>query len=916
MISASVLLVGLFQNCSQKGELSLTSDLAVEAQTMTNTFYILKNSDKATLKPILSNQEAVALSLQTINNSSVTVVSAPESSDPVKDLNQVVEFFGTAPLPLETQHGTLYSIDQETGRFEYAPRRDSLGEDIFNIIKRTRLEVNSALKDAVKAEDGKYYLETKSQIAVKIVIHDHLISEVNKSDSTEITVVSDGSLNPIERDKFSPEKPNLFDDGSFPDEVSKTPKFSWEHSFDKDSGINYYEVAIGTTAGGTDVKTWTNVGFVNSVVLAGPFKEDQNYFASIRAVDFAGLRSEIAQGDGWLATQFTTDSLVAKITAPSSTSAAKIEFKIQFTQIVPKLLLNQLSLTNIKGNPILTGSGRNYALNVEGNPEGSIFIKIQSGAITDVFGNKNKVDFTATVLRPKTPTLVALGIVPNNLTESPKVNWPDAGNSDAGWASYTANIYEGSQKIKSQPKFLKGNAINELKLIKGHTYTVKVQGVDTFGNLGLESLPVDWTANTKAEFMLVSGSGVGMDVVSNSLPENFGIWVEFVFQNKGGEATPGQLIVEVSNKTNYEIWTDRNKTPTSAVYKACQAASISPQESCSVFIRSKSKLSGTFIASNLLMTGMVEGLNPAPIPLFGKASGFPDPPLFDFVSHTFTNCGAKGNTGPTLQMCVTDYKDSSWAKNTSNLNMTTPGIQLWTVPKTGMYTILAKGAQGGSPGNGQIGGYGAAIQGDFNLKRGEVIRILVGQSGYNRSGDDSSGGGGTFVVKSDNTILVVAGGGGGAGQSSCELQIPSLTTKANDGCPEPERFGKCDTGKGGTGGAGGTVGNCEYHASAGGGFSGNGANGTTKYGSYGSSGGTAFLNGGTGGGSELPGGFGGGGGSHSSGGKGSGGGGYSGGGGGPGWSSGGGGSSLNNGINQDNTAASNKDMGSVFIKAL
>jgi hypothetical protein len=295
--------------------------------------------------------------------------------------------------------------------------------------------------------------------------------------------------------------------------------------------------------------------------------------------------------------------------------------------------------------------------------------------------------------------------------------------------------------------------------------------------------------------------------------------------------------------------------------------------------------------------------------LQGTASGFQQPPLYAFTSHTFTNCGASGMNGPSLANCVSAYSGQAWASSTSYLNMTTAGIQLWTVPKTGTFRILARGANGGSPGNGQIGGYGAAIQGDFSLNKGDVLKILVGQSGVSGNGDDSSGGGGTFVVKSDNTILVIAGGGGGSGPGSCGSKDPTIADPANSGCPESG----CSAGSGGTGGAGGTVSNCSYHSSAGGGFSGNGANSNSG---YGSTGGTAFLNGGTGGGSELPGGFGGGGGSHSVGGKGSGGGGYSGGGGGPGWSSGGGGSSKNNGSNQSNTAASNSGMGSVFIQAL
>eukprot|EP01045_Picozoa_sp_COSAG04_P003752 COSAG04_NODE_155_length_22379_cov_5.613707_20_plen_305_part_00 len=96
-------------------------------------------------------------------------------------------------------------------------------------------------------------------------------------------------------------------------------------------------------------------------------------------------------------------------------------------------------------------------------------------------------------------------------------------------------------------------------------------------------------------------------------------------------------------------------------------------------------------------------------------------------------------------------------------------MQIWTVPATDTCTIIAAGANGGSF-DGNQGGHGAVMQGDFELEAGTQLRILVGQRGSDRpdSGDwGAPGGGGTFVVREDNPdsnegILVVAGGGAGA----------------------------------------------------------------------------------------------------------------------------------------------------------
>jgi hypothetical protein len=102
------------------------------------------------------------------------------------------------------------------------------------------------------------------------------------------------------------------------------------------------------------------------------------------------------------------------------------------------------------------------------------------------------------------------------------------------------------------------------------------------------------------------------------------------------------------------------------------------------------------------------------------------------------------------------------------------GIQIWTVPYTGLYRINAYGAAGigGSGTNGtSLGGKGAQVQGDFSLTEGDKIRILVGQMGTNTggtTGDGASGtgGGGTFVIQGttgtlDSQVLLIAAGGGG-----------------------------------------------------------------------------------------------------------------------------------------------------------
>lgn len=304
--------------------------------------------------------------------------------------------------------------------------------------------------------------------------------------------------------------------------------------------------------------------------------------------------------------------------------------------------------------------------------------------------------------------------------------------------------------------------------------------------------------------------------------------------------------------------------------------------------------------------------------------------LYSFTTFTFTNAGATGLSGPTLAACQSSYGLGTypWLANTAYFNVT-GGIQYWTVPATGTYTIDAAGAKGGN-GAGGIGGFGARIVGTFSLTQNDVIRILVGQVGGSRAGsgvnDAGSGGGGTFVIKSpyntDLSILIIAGGGGGSGAASnTGLVNGGQTTTAGQAGLGGSSGGGGTFGGGGGGAQNGPGGNatnpgspgssCSYGAGGGGFFTNGGNNGCGSPLCQGIS----YVNGGAGGQADPgrggpEGGFGGGGGvGH----RAPGGGGYSGGGGDGGNNGGGGGGSFNSGTSQSNTQSSNNGNGFVII---
>jgi hypothetical protein len=217
----------------------------------------------------------------------------------------------------------------------------------------------------------------------------------------------------------------------------------------------------------------------------------------------------------------------------------------------------------------------------------------------------------------------------------------------------------------------------------------------------------------------------------------------------------------------------------------------------------------------------------------------------------FTTCGATGETGPTLAQMNAAYAGTPLSGLvTSN----TQGIQEWTVPSTGTYTITAAGAKGGDANN-AIGGSGRSITITTSLTQGHVIKILVGQQGGNlnfATGWAGGGGGGTFLFnQTTNQLILAAGGGGGAGKGDPNQYNFTLNggdasaynnTSGGTGINCPQSW--CSAGGGGTNGTGGQAGG---YPSNQGGAAGSGWNSQGTTGTYGGGIGQTFNQGGLGG---------------------------------------------------------------------
>ncbi|WP_210422515.1 putative Ig domain-containing protein [Spirosoma sp. KCTC 42546] len=100
------------------------------------------------------------------------------------------------------------------------------------------------------------------------------------------------------------------------------------------------------------------------------------------------------------------------------------------------------------------------------------------------------------------------------------------------------------------------------------------------------------------------------------------------------------------------------------------------------------------------------------------------------------------------------------------LTYTTPGLYTYTVPAGGPYRVWLT-ARGGDGGAQSLGGTGSRVEGSYFVQSGDLLTVIVGQSGRLFSRGGGGGGGGSAIVLTHSgtqTLLVAAGGGGGGGQ--------------------------------------------------------------------------------------------------------------------------------------------------------
>jgi hypothetical protein len=104
-------------------------------------------------------------------------------------------------------------------------------------------------------------------------------------------------------DWSAPLHSGTFNDGALQDidttYTSNQLEANWIAANDAHSGINYYEISIGTTAGAQDILSWTNISNVINHLQSGlNLLSNQIYYWNLRATNGAGITSNAISTDG------------------------------------------------------------------------------------------------------------------------------------------------------------------------------------------------------------------------------------------------------------------------------------------------------------------------------------------------------------------------------------------------------------------------------------------------------------------------------------------------------------------------------------------------------------------------------------------------------------------------------------------
>jgi|GEM_PF-1787810 len=136
---------------------------------------------------------------------------------------------------------------------------------------------------------------------------------------------------------------------------------NWPGSKDDHSGIDYYEYAIGTSSGATDILPWTNNGNSTSVTNSNlSLTSGVTYYVSVRGTNNAGLTSVVGISDGVLVNRDVLISPRVILAGPYDTNTGVMNDDLRLLGDIPLSQPYTVAPFNYNGSETVTQNVLNF----------------------------------------------------------------------------------------------------------------------------------------------------------------------------------------------------------------------------------------------------------------------------------------------------------------------------------------------------------------------------------------------------------------------------------------------------------------------------------------------------------------------------------------------------------------------------